>query len=148
MTKHTTPSHDKATAAAFAAVRDLAQLMPNKGERYRMLNAIDRLSSIVKRAGTVKAIPAAQIAAQAKTRTEIFRALMRGRHLSLYNSKEFRASQFHTDIVKIRQHIDRHALPWVMVSKWVRDDSTGRRCKEYWLEQLNEQDINNFKNFQ
>lgn len=61
-------------------------------------------------------------------------ALMAGRRLSLYDSKEFELSEMHTVFAKIRASVYKGKFPgWVMCSKWCTTVD-GIRYKQYWFE--------------
>lgn len=70
-------------------------------------------------------------------RRKIIAALMAGRHLSVYNGKEFKCSEMHTEFCKIRRKIaDRKITGFVMCDVW-RTNKDGVRYKEYWFEREN-----------
>ena len=70
---------------------------------------------------------------------KIIRALIGGRHLSLYNDSEFEVSEMHTCFCNIRQKIrDGKITGYVMKDVW-RTNENGIRYKEYWFEDENKQ---------
>lgn len=67
-------------------------------------------------------------------RRKIIAALMAGRRLSVYNGKEFRCAEMHTEFCKIRRMIaDGKIAGYVMVDVW-RTNKDGIRYKEYWFD--------------
>lgn len=70
-------------------------------------------------------------------RRKIIAALKAGRHLSVYNGKEFRHSEMHTEFCKIRRMVaDGKITGYVMCDVW-RTNKDGIRYKEYWFEREN-----------
>lgn len=67
-------------------------------------------------------------------RQRILIALKAGRRVSLYNSAEFKCSEFHTEITYIRRLKNRGMYEgWELRDKWVVNQE-GIRYKEYWFE--------------
>ena len=67
-------------------------------------------------------------------RRRIVQALKDGRILSIYDSKEFRCSQMHTEFCKIRRMIvDGKIEGYEMKDRWTVNRN-GVRYKEYWFE--------------
>lgn len=67
-------------------------------------------------------------------RRRIVQALKDGRVLSIYNSKEFRCSEMHTEFCKIRKMIDAGKIEgFVMKDRWLVNKN-GVRYKQYWFE--------------
>lgn len=65
---------------------------------------------------------------------KIIGALEGGRHLSVYNDREFEVSEMHTCFCNIRQKIrDGKITGYVMKDVW-RTNENGIRYKEYWFE--------------
>lgn len=63
----------------------------------------------------------------------VIEALKEGRHLSVYDSAEFKASEMHTIFCKIRQKLWTGAVKgYVLKSEW-RTNENGIRFKEYWF---------------
>ena len=74
---------------------------------------------------------------QESAQRKIIAALMSGHHLSVYNGKEFRCAEMHTEFCRIRKKIyDRKIAGYVMCSTW-RTNENGIRYKEYWFEREN-----------
>ena len=124
----------------LAAMRQEAQRLP-QGQRNRMLNYIDKLKGTVRRASQHPAFEVTldeqthdQIADRYIAKKAIFDALMKGRRITLKDSREFKVSEMHTQMHCIRRDIEDHHLPWVLCSRWVDVNLAGKRCKEYWLE--------------
>ena len=66
----------------------------------------------------------------------IIEALKGGRHLSLYNDREFEVSEMHTCFCIIRQKIrDGKISGYAMKDAW-RTNENGIRYKEYWFEKV------------
>ena len=74
------------------------------------------------------------IAAQMEAKKAVFAALMAGRRIDLTDAPEFKVSQMHTTICKIRQDIYRKALPVVLCDEWCRPDDGRKPYKRYWIE--------------
>lgn len=133
-------NYDKGIADILSDIRRSVEVLPN-GQRNTAINRIERLSLLLKkkvRRAELADAPAGpgpeQIAGQYEARKAIYSAMLQGRHITLKDSEEFRTSQMHTDICKIRKRIFDRNLPLVMRDKWVEKD--GRRFKEYWLENV------------
>lgn len=77
-----------------------------------------------------------QIADRYTARQAIFSAMRNGRHITFLDSTEFQVSQMHTQICVIRQEILRKGLPYVLKGKWTTFGKEGKRCKEYWIEDI------------
>lgn len=82
------------------------------------------------------------IAAQEKCKKAVFEAMLNGRHVDLRNSHEFRVSQMHTTIHKIRRDIERKHPDLVLCDEWLRLEGT-RPFKSYWIERLDPELFNN-----
>lgn len=76
-----------------------------------------------------------QIVDRYNAKKAIYEAMVSGRHISLFDTQEFRVAEMHTMICQIRQDIERKNLPWVMRNKWISPN--GKKVKEYWLESNN-----------
>ena len=130
--------------AILDAIRKDAEALP-AGKARKVSNRCDRIAAELKK---IERNPNArvvvrdvrdeqrQISAREIAKHEVFKALQAGRKISIFNSKEFRLSQMHTTICKIRQEIDRRSLPWVLCDRWVTYGPRKIRCKEYWLEPI------------
>lgn len=81
--------------------------------------------------------PKKEIASRETSQKRIIAALMAGRHLSLYDNREFATAEMHTQFCYIRKKIaDRKIVGWTMKSVW-RTNENGIRYKEYWFERNN-----------
>lgn len=61
----------------------------------------------------------------------ILRAMLKGRHISLFDSQEFKVSQMHTAICQIRRDISKKNLPYTLNDRWIAP--YGKQVKEYWI---------------
>lgn len=117
------------------------------GERRAILGQLEQIDLIARKAGkqlatahrrgpVTNALYDARteddMAAQAEARKAVFQAMMAGRRVSLKDSREFRASQMHTVVCKIRQDISRKGLQLAMCDEWVRPEGE-RPYKQYWI---------------
>ena len=70
---------------------------------------------------------------QESAQRKIIAALMSGRHLSVYNGKEFRCAEMHTEFCRIRKKMANGRIPgFYLCSTW-RTNENGIRYKEYWF---------------
>ena len=136
------PNYDKRIVEVLEAMRRDADTYP-RGERNRAINRIGKLNSLLRRKTAregsefieVPGPSSADVAARYEARKAIYNALKEGRHLTLKDSEEFRTSEFHTDICKIRKRLERTDSQLEMRDRWVEPLGGGARFKEYWLEE-------------
>lgn len=130
--------------ATLDAIRKDAGALPT-GKARQINNRCDRIAAELKK---IERRPGAQvvvrnvqeerdqISARENAIKAVFQALAAGRTLSIFDSKEFRLSQMHTAICKIRRKIEDRALPWTLCDRWISYGPRHIRCKEYWLEPI------------
>ena len=141
--------YDNRFDRTLALLRAEANRLPD-GQRNRMLNYIDKLKGTVRRASSHPAFEVTldeqthdQIADRYIAKQAIFDAMIRGRRITLKDSREFKCSEMHTQIHCIRQDIKDKRLPWELCSRWVDVNLAGKRCKEYWLEPIETEETTN-----
>ena len=74
---------------------------------------------------------------QESTQRKIIAALMDGRHLSVYNGREFRCAEMHTEFCRIRKKIVKGTITGFMLCSTWRTNENGVRYKEYWFQRTN-----------
>ena len=137
---------EKRTAEQLDRIRKVAETLP-MNKRRTLYRICDNISVIAKKAG--KQLNTAHhrgpvinasydirteddMAAQEEAKKAVFRALMAGRRISLTDSEEFRASQMHTVISKIRKKINAQHPGLALCDEWVRPEGK-RPYKQYWI---------------
>lgn len=123
-------------------LRSYAKLLP-AGRARALNNKCDALTLLAKKAAAQAMYPQRNLfdartqedmAAQHNAKMAVFQAMMGGRRISLENAREFKVSQMHTVICKIRREIEDKNLPWVLCDEWIRKGKgSGRTYKHYWL---------------
>lgn len=73
-----------------------------------------------------------QIVDRYNAKKAIYTAMTNGRRISLLDSMEFKVSEMHTQICKIRQDLEDKNLPYIMRDRWI--EPYGKKIKEYWFE--------------
>lgn len=138
---------EKRAAEQIARLRKLTRDLP-PGKARQLSNACDRLTSLTRKGQAIMDSPVGYLfprptnarydartqddmAALADAKKAVFQAMLGGRKVSLKDSQEFRTSQMHTTIAKIRQDIDRKDLPYILCDEWTEDN--GRHFKQYWI---------------
>lgn len=117
------------------------------GIRLLIINNCDKLGMIAKKAdkyvqtgnyrhAAYDARTQEDMAEQARHKKEVWNALLAYHRVSLHSN--FKTSEFHTIICKIRHEIEDKRLPFVLCDEWVRPDKDRRPYKEYWLEDKKE----------
>lgn len=73
-----------------------------------------------------------QFETRASRDEKLWQALLKGRHISLNDQREFKLAELHTSFCYIRKRIAQHNLPFVLCDRWITSNRN-TRCKEYWL---------------
>lgn len=132
----------------LARLRNLAKKLP-KGQRLSVLNACDRIALTSRKGQAIieasvgvlfprptqaryDARTQEDMAAQAECKKAVFAALLAGRKIDLTNAAEFRVSQMHTTIARIRKDIAARHPGLTLCDEWVRPEGT-RPYKRYWI---------------
>jgi len=137
---------DKRVAEDAASIRRKVETSKTMtpGEKNSILN---RLSSIeiwakkaaakimrgVRHTADYSALTNDDIAAIEDGKKAVWQALLQGRHIDLTASEEFKTSQFHTVISKIRRDIARKRPDLILCDEWVRPGDGRRPYKRYWI---------------
>lgn len=150
------PDYRKTIDALRAEIYEIAASLP-PSVKNRLINKTDALTQRVRKEAAMirqDAVAAAadgpiqeddcrytqqQIADRYVARKAIFDALVRGREISLLNAREFKVSEMHTQIHCIREEIRKKDLPWILRDRWIESGTSGKRCKQYWLEPIDDE---------
>lgn len=136
---------DKRLAEEVASIRNRVNKSKTMtlGERHAILNRLAAIERHGKRCAAQLNVGHYRTAAydartqqdfeaQAKAKKAVFEALLAGQRVDLTRSAEFRISQMHTTIAKIRRDITSKGLPYQLCDEWFRPVD-GRPYKQYWL---------------
>lgn len=126
----------------LAVIRRAAEGLP-AGKRNCIINNCAKLAKYAKVAGNqlkvghyrhanYDARTQEDMAEQAMHKKEVWAALLAGRVVSLEDN--FKTSEFHTIICRIRQEITLKNLPYVLCDEWYRPGEGRRPFKKYWLQ--------------
>lgn len=80
-----------------------------------------------------------QIADRYDAQKAVMAAMMSGRKISFMDSDEFRVSQMHTTITKIRRHIEDKRLPLEIHDEVFHFGPKNKTAKKYWIEPKQEE---------
>lgn len=138
---------EKRIAEELDGLRKLAAFLP-KGKVNSLQNKCAKIYSYARKAQAMVDSPVYRITAsqsafydarteddmvsQAKCQKAVFNALLGGRKIDLRNAAEFRVSQMHTTIAKIRRDIYRQHPELTLCDEWIRPEGT-RPYKRYWI---------------
>lgn len=120
-------------------VRLCAAGLPD-GKRLAVNNYCDKISSIYRKQARKAPLwedgeTASQVIKRDCARKAILSAMMAGRHISLKDSAEFQVSQMHTQMHCISKIVEKME-GWQLCSEWIQCGTAGARCKEYWMERV------------
>lgn len=138
---------EKRILEEIEGIRKMAALLPS-GKANALQNKCNKVASYARKAQAMMDAPQGSLwpqptnarwddrrqedmAAIENAKRAVFQAMTSGRKVSLKDSQEFRTSQMHTTMTKIRRDIENRALPWVLCDQWEQGDK--RRYKKYWL---------------
>lgn len=140
---------EKRIAEELAGIRKMAAFLP-PGKANALLNKCGKIDKYARKAQAMVDAPTgslfptpAQVPAYSSTtediiarwnaKKEVLKALMAGRAISLENSQEFRTSQMHTIMCKIRREIREKGMPYTLCSREKRPDPKRPGFNEYYL---------------
>lgn len=138
--------YDKRISDAVRKIRGAIKDLP-AGERLYIENQLNQIGSQVKKGirrgayvpaeepetATGYAPTSRQIADRYNAKKAVFEAMLGGRKINFFDSAEFKVSQMHTIICRIRKEIRRKNLPYTLCDEVFTFGPKNKRGKNYWI---------------
>ena len=81
-----------------------------------------------------------QIANRYNAQKAVLDAMVQGEHVNMMDAARFKVCDMHSTMSKVRRYIEKHDLPYEVVSRRMTFGTQGKVCKDYWIERT---DVNN-----
>lgn len=81
-----------------------------------------------------------QIADRYNAQKAVLDAMVQGEHVNMMDAARFQVCDMHSTMSKVRRYIEKHDLPYEVVSRRMTFGTQGKVCKDYWIERT---DVNN-----
>ena len=81
-----------------------------------------------------------QIADRYNAQKAVLDAMVQGEHVNMMDAARFQVCDMHSTMSKVRRYIEKHDLPYEVVSKRMTFGTQGKVCKDYWIVRT---DVNN-----